>query len=104
MPSARIEMPAPGTMVHVRELLRYPGVHTPVPASQSSPTSAIPWAQIRRFGKLRLYGTRAQLTVAELVDGRQVQALHKEQSTDVVRLLARRLKGVWADQGIRWEA
>ena len=63
-----------------------------------------------RFGKCNCYGDSRQWTIAELADGQIVYLVLAEQDREIVKLLQRRLKGIFADAlmsrapaAFRWE-
>jgi hypothetical protein len=65
--------------------------------SEQSRTATL--SDVSRFGKWKVYGNSTQFTVAEMNDGSLVYLRHDEQSADVVKMLRKRLKGVYGNTG-----
>ncbi len=70
---------------------------------------AVRLSDVKRFGVCRRYGDSIRWNIGELSDGRIVHFMHKDQGTDMLKLLKRRLKGVSAcatrenDPAFGWE-
>jgi hypothetical protein len=79
------------------------------PFKIAGPRYPVPLSDVKRLGKTRRYGDGVQYTIGELADGTIVHLLHKDQSADMLRVLRKRLKGVWATcdrltgEGFAWE-
>lgn len=80
------------------------------PFKVSGPRYPVQLEDVKRFGKTRRFGDHRQWNIGELVTGEIVHFLHKDQSPDMLKVLRKRLKGVWADcdrltgEGFAWES